>query len=374
LRRFLEAILAVLVAALVLVSTAGALSFRLAPGSPHYAGTGAQSLAAADFNRDGQLDLVAVDSSQDDVSVLLGKGGGAFQRRRVYEVGRNPSSVAVGDFNRDGKPDLAVTTDHGVWVLLGNGRGGFTKAPGSPITVRASMVRVGDFNRDGKLDLVTVYLNITGTGTGSVLLGNGQGGFSPASGSPFKAVSWPIGMAVADFNGDGKLDLALADHRSDSVSLLLGNGQGGLTQAGSPVPVHGPPESMAMGDFNRDGHPDFAVPCNFTKTVSVLLGNGHGGLHPASGSPFKVGPNLGQVAVADFNGDGKLDLAIARANGPGQVFIMEGNGKGGFRAAKGSPFSGPAAVSSLVVKDFNRDGRPDLAATTYGGVSVLLNK
>jgi hypothetical protein len=281
--------------------------------------------------------------------------------------------VAVGDFNRDGKPDLAVTTDQGVWILLGDGKGGFTKAPGSPIHAFASEVRVGDFNRDGKLDLVTVNVNGTSASTGSVWLGNGRGGFSLAPGSPFKTVSFPIGPVVADFNGDGKLDVAIADHNSDSVSILLGNGQGGLTKAGSPVPVHGPPQSITEGDFNRDGHPDVAVSCNFSKTVSVLLGNGHGGLHQASGSPFKVGPNLGPLAAADFTGHGKLDLAITRENGPGQIFIMEGNGKGGFHAASGSPFPAPSTANSIVVKDFNRDGRPDIAMAG-SGVSVLLNK
>jgi hypothetical protein len=182
-------------------------------------------------------------------------------------------------------------------------------------------------------------------------------------------------MAVADFNGDGKLDLAFADFHSDSASILLGNGKGGFGAAGAPVRVHGTPESIAEGDFNRDGHPDVAVSCNFSKTVSVLLGNGHGGLHQAPGSPFKVGPNLGPLAVGDFTGNGKLDLAITRANGPGQVFIMEGNGRGGFRAARGSPFPGPTAVNSIAVKDFNGDGRPDIVTAGYGsGVSVLLNK
>ena len=149
---------------------------------------------------------------------------------------------------------------------------------------------VADFNGDGKLDLVTA--NYGDNFSVSVLLGDGTGGFTAAPGSPFMAGSAPGSVAVGDFNGDGKPDLAVAHNSSNNVTVLLGNGSGGFTAApGSPFPAGSGPDSVAVGDFNGDGKPDLAIANYIDSTVTVLLGNGAGGFTPAPGSPFPVGIN-----------------------------------------------------------------------------------
>src|SRR5271157_1234108 len=159
--------------------------------------------------------------------------------------------------------------------------------------------------------------------------------FTPAPGSPFAAGSYPASVAVADFNGDGRLDLAVANEGSHNVTVLLGNGTGGFTAApGSPFPAGSSPISVAVGDFNGDGKPDLAIANEGGNNVTVLLGNGTGGFTAAPGSPFPVGTQPESVAVGDFNGDGKPDLAIANARS-NTVTVLLGNGTGGFTAAPG---------------------------------------
>ena len=206
---------------------------------------------------------------------MLGTGNGGFTNvpGSPFTVGGGTTGVAVGDFNGDGKPDLAVTnaTSNNVSVLLGTGNGSFTNAPGSPFAVGLTPVRiaVGDFNGDSKLDLVVGNANGNSV---SVLLGTGNGSFINAPGSPF-AASNPDGIAVADFNGDGKLDLVVANAvANNTVSVLLGNGNGTFTAApGSPFAVGGNPQGVAAADFNGDGKPDIAVLNGDDSTVSVLL-------------------------------------------------------------------------------------------------------
>ena len=225
-------------------------------------------------------------------------------------TGRVPLSVVVGDFNGDGRQDL-VTANAGadsVSVRLGNGSGSvgdgtFTAAAASPATGSFPFsVAVGDFNGDGRRDLVTANMN---AGTVSVLLGNGVGstgdGTFTAAASPATGAS-PRSVAVGDFNGDGRQDLATANANASTVSVLLGNGSGStgdgtFTAAASPVTGSGP-QSVAVGDFNGDGRQDLAT-ANFSAgTVSVLLGNGSGSVgdgtftavaSPATGSGPAVG-------------------------------------------------------------------------------------
>jgi hypothetical protein len=237
----------------------------------------------------------------------------------------------VGDFNGDGKLDVAVAHfySNNVTVLLGNGDGTFqparvvqTFAPDMYLIP----VAVGDVNGDGKLDLITASV---GNVMVAVMLGNGDGTFQPARMYPF--VGDPESIVVRDFNGDGKPDLALSnDDAPDArVAVLLGNGDG-TYQAVRYFSVGGyESESLAAGDFNGDGKLDLAVANAGSNNVSVLLGNGDGTFQPAR--TFAVGNRLEFVTVGDFNGDGKLDLAVASYNS-NTVGVLMGVGDGTFVA------------------------------------------
>jgi hypothetical protein len=255
--------------------------------------------------------------------------------------------------------------------------GSFETAAGSPFTVGTGTagggpksMAVGDFNGDGRPDLAVVSYD----GTLTVLLGNGTGGFTVATGSP-PTVGYALdSVAVGDFNGDGKLDLAVANSDYDTVTVLLGNGAGGFTAAaGSTLTVGLSPQSLVVGDFNGDGKSDLAVANTNDGTVTVLLGNGSGGFAVATGSPFTAGFAPEAVVVGDFNGDGIQDLAAASVINS-YVIVLLGNGSGGFTAAAGSPFTAGMDPASLVVGDFNGDGIQDLAAANFGDgtVTVLL--
>jgi FG-GAP-like repeat len=284
-------------------------------------------------------------------------------------------NAALGDFNRDGRSDLAVLDkDLSVSVMLGDTAGGLTLAPGTPAPVRSGanffggeMLATADFNGDGKLDLA-----ITDPQQKQlfVLLGDGAGGFH-ATGSMLSipgALEAPI--VTGDFNGDGKQDVAVIDN---GLIVLFGNGAGGFAPApGSPLTLPGYPESAAVGDFNGDGRADLAMAIG--NGVSIFLGSDKGAPVLASEAPLGRQASSHGIVTADLNGDGKLDLALA-SEWEGVVSVLLGDGHGGFSAAAGSPFTvpsgGPAMglPDSIAVGDFDCDGKPDLAVTNFNGSS-----
>ena len=287
-------------------------------------------------------------------------------------TGTTPSSVAVGDFNGDGIPDLAVA-NYGagtVTILLGNGNGTFTQALNTPTTVGGgpSSVAVADFNGDGIADLAVANSN---DNTATILLGNGDGSFTQAANSPVPVGSGPISVAVGDFNGNAIPDLAVANAGSNTITILLGDGSGNFTQAAnSPVTVGSEPSSVAVGDFDGNGVSDLAIANYGAGTLTILIGNGDGTFTQAANSPITTGVGSISVAVGDFNGDGIPDLAVANY-GENTVTILLGSGNGTFAASATKPATG-AAPSSVAVGDFNGDGTPDLAVTSEGSNTVTV--
>lgn len=359
-------------------------------------GVNPHAVTVADINHDGMPDLVVVNAgpsststSQFSVSVLLGNGNGSFQPAITTPIvnggvaGGNAHSVAVGDFNGDGKLDVALNTTGSagpaVEVLLGKGDGTFQAnhlilgVGQTPLSVAA-----GDFDHNGALDLVTANSN----GTVSVLLGNGGGTFRPrvdvtVGGSPHS-------VAVGDFNGDGNLDVVTTQQLTDTVSVLLGHGDGTFARplVFAASGQNFTPQSMALGDVNGDGKLDLVIKSvSFLDSdafqVGVLLGNGDGTFRaPLLGAAQPDGS--GDLALGDFNNDGRIDVAVADQleASTGNLSVFAGNADGTFQSLiRLDLLTGGNDPFGVAAADLNGDGLVDLVATnaSSGNVGVLLN-
>ncbi len=330
------------------------------------------SITAGDFNKDGHSDI-AVARQSNSVLVLLGDGSGNFNTVDEYTVGATPVFVTTGDFNSDGYLDL-VTANSGsnnVSVLLGIGDGSFgttTNVVVGAIGTNPSSVVTGDFNGDGASDLAVT----TNTNKVSVVFRKSDGTY----GNPtlYDVGTTPNSIIAADFNGDSKLDLAVANSGSNNIALLLGNGGGVFSNAtfsglGSGVLN---PKSIAVSDFNGDGKLDIAVANSGSNNVSVLLGNNIGGFGNVINYGVDTSPS--SITVGDFNQDGKSDLAVATGSSSGSISLLLGNGSGGFsRTNSVTVGSNPVSV---VASDFNQDGKSDLVVANFdsSNFSVLLNE
>jgi hypothetical protein len=277
-------------------------------------------LAVADVNLDGIPDILVTNENADTISVLLGNGDGTFQPQATFPTGDGPEGITVADFNGDGLPDLA-TASAPVAVLLGNGDGTF-QLPTFPSTLGINSVAVGDFNRDVKTDLAIGY-GIGSKAKVQILLGNGDGSFT--SGNAYKlGVATPYSLVARDLNHDGKLDLAVTTFEG-AVGVLLGHGNGTFKQVTfyrTPQPAY----AVAIDDFNRDGNPDLAV-ANFANVgdLSVFYGLGDGTFPPSIDYKTK-GSDADAIASGDLNGDGSPDLVVANNNGMNTVSVLLNTG------------------------------------------------
>jgi len=275
---------------------------------------------AGDFNGDGKTDLVAsfLVAGQWSFQVFLGNGDGTFTSSGTFGGFDDIGTVIAGDFNGDGKLDLAFPVNvngfQGIDVALGNGVGTFTCCSVyGPLSGGGTSLATGDFNNDGILDLAVVG---TGEQPVTILLGNGDGTFTAAASQPFVVVTTPQSVTAGDFNGDGILDLAIADAGSGQLIVLQGVGNGTFNQVqGEPISSQDSYYVTAT-DFNGDNKLDlaFANSCGTEctgKTITLFLGNGNG-TFPA-GLVQTVGNGPLAVGVGDFNGDGRLDVAVANS-------------------------------------------------------------
>ena len=348
------------------------------------------SVASGDFNGDGIPDIVAGQDgnvNSPGVVVYLSNANGTMQPGITYGTSSSLAYVTVADFNGDGKLDIAATDSVNgvVQILLGNGDGTFTMGQsyatdtaGSPDPTN---LVTGDFNKDGKVDLAIVN---SGSRTVGVLLGVGDGTFGQLTN--YQLNGDPYGIAAADLNGDGFVDLAVAAYNdsSSNVDILLANSDSsGTFQAEMDIATGtGFPEYVALGDLNGDGKLDVAVtmvdgPLYYGALV-VALGNGDGTFqapvaYPSStqgGGMIYTQPV--NVQMADFNGDGKLDLIYVNYDF-GTVGIMLGLGDGTFNTPVEFPAGG--YIWGMTLADVNNDGAVDVVTGNdyVGGVSVLLN-
>jgi len=261
------------------------------------------------------------------------------------------------------------------------------KPASAPIAVgpMAGEPATGDLNKDGFLDIVIPCGTCCGSapspmsGHVQVLMGNGRGAFAAASGSPIKISSSARKVALGDANRDGKLDILVAQHDSYEVVVLLGDGRGGFKPAASSpvVAASGPrphTHDIAAADINADGKLDILTTNANDNSVSALLGDGRGSFAQAPGSPFRAGRHpYDVVTTCDVNNDGKLDLVTPNLRG-NAIMVMLGDGTGSFSEAAGAPFAVQTRPGYVAVADLNRDGKLDIVAThdDYPIVAVLL--
>src|SRR5713226_2493130 len=335
-------------------------------------GTNPQAIIAADLRSNSHLDLVTANQGANTVTVLLGNNDGTFAAGTDIAVGQQPVALVAADFNGDGHPDLAVVNqgDKTLTILLGNGDGTFrsVNTPLAPATGgMPSGIVAADFDGDGHMDLAVTN---EADNTISIFLGNGDGTFKPAVIVPIISGTGPIGIITADFNKDGRPDLAVANSTSDTVTVLLANAVAGNTPlfpSQINITVGTKPVALASADFNGDTNADLVVVNEGANTISVILGNGNGSFQ-STRTDINVGGQPVAVVAADFNGDNRIDLAVANQN-DGTATVLFGNGDGTFTTTVN--FATGTQPSGLAAGNFTSSSTlTDLAIANSGGNSV----
>jgi hypothetical protein len=329
---------------------------------------GPMSVGVADFDRDGNLDIVFTNSATNTVDIIFGDGHGAFGRRISIPSPQEPERLAIADFNHDGIPDLAIThrTSKDITIFLGDPHGNFHESFRWDARGRSRWVTAVDLNGDHNIDLVVAC---SAAHKLAVLLGRGDGTFDNIR--EYDTDGEPSAALVADFDHDNIPDIITADYQvagGKTVSLYAGTGDGAFRPR-QAFPTGFGPLAATFADFNHDGLLDIAT-ADFHDGLSILLATKNGFAAPRS---MKVQSAPGFVTAADFDGDGDLDLLLV-AEHSNQAHLFYGNGRGDFPTSQVFPTA--AYPDSIAVADLDHDGRLDfVVGAVYGNaVSVYLNR
>ncbi|MFM8394997.1 MAG: FG-GAP-like repeat-containing protein [Acidobacteriota bacterium] len=351
----------------------GVAAIWYGPQVSYPTGQGPFSVTAVDLDGDKILDLVAPNRDSANLTVYRGIGNGAFTPLPVPLAGGNcPIFVVDADFNRDGIPDLAVINHlcNRLFVLLGVGGGDFAPPAIYETALEPRSIVAADLNNDTFPDLAVANRM---SGTISIFGGQGDGTFLPRV--DFNASLNPHAIVAADFNGDLLLDLAVANTGTNSVTIFQNNGVsgGGASYVSLPdIPAGLGCTALTTTDLNRDGRPDLVVVDVSLNGVSVLLANGNFSFaslrfYATGGSPFAI-------RSGDLNADGNPDVVVANRNS-NNVAALLGDGDGTFaNTTHLNSFATGQSPYDVAIGDFNRDGRIDLVTSNFvdNTISVLL--
>lgn len=351
------------------------------PITNYAAGNAPSFVTSASLRGNGINDLIVANSNDSTVSILLGNGDGTFQPQITYATGSEPLSIATGQFNEtiDSYIDLAVANKQSntVSILRGVGDGTFQRqttlnAGRAPVSVVAANFH--DLSSSTNVDLAVAN---QADNTISIFQGNGDGTFRPPT-----MVSLPVGfqpacLAAGDLNGDGHIDLVVANTGNNTFSVLLGNGDGTFRPR-ADYAAGNQPVYVALGDFNGDGADDIAVANEAGNSISIYYnqtsnsGEPLGTFVAGATRDFSAGNSPTSIAVADYNLDGTEDLAVSDLADNAVTVLLNG-GNESFTPLSELPVgNGPVSITSA---DFNADGRPDLATADSAAAetTVILN-
>ncbi|CAF4013722.1 unnamed protein product [Rotaria sordida] len=328
-----------------------------------------------DFNRDNWLDVAITDDNDDNVIILIGNGSGTFSTQLTYFTGSGskPSALAVGYFNNDKYLDLAVANRgrDTIGIFFGLDYTSFKHQELCDAGMDSSpdSLAIGDFNNDGHLDMVTtLYYG----GKLGVFLGYGNGSFTPLSTYSDMQFSQPRAVTVGDVNNDNQLDIIEVKRGINSISIVLGYGNGTfadplLYSTGSDTR----PRSVAAGDFNHDNCLDVTVANYGANNIGVFFGYGNGTFQNVIALSTGKASRPNSVTIFDINNDTHLDIIVAN-RGIDQVGVFLGYGNRSFTQQMTFSTGTDSSPTVAIARDFDNDGRADLAISNYGTSNILI--
>jgi hypothetical protein len=338
-----------------------------------------RQVVAVDLRNIGILDLAIADYLSNHVSILLGNGDGTFQKPLRFSV-PSPIGIAVGDMNGDGKPDLVIVESGGTGnsllaVFLGNGDGTFRQAGTGQLGIYSANVTVADFNGDGHLDVAVANRGFNKPGSVMVFFGDGKGNLKDRT--TYKVAGGPWGIAAGDLNGDHHPDLAVALDLNGSVAVLMNDGTGKFLKPVTYNAGGGEVVDVKIADLRNNVRNDLVI-ADLSAGMVILLNKGDGTfgkptVYPPCAGKCSAGPEA--CTVADFNLDGKLDVACSASIDDSYFFYGKGNGTFGTAIAIADTIKNQGGFGIASGNFITGDGAPDLAIPIeeYGKVAILLN-